>query len=142
MKRREFIAGLGGTAGWPLLVRAQQAERVRRIGVLTGYDENDSEGQLRYSVFTQALAELGWTDGRNVRMDFSDGGLLSYGFDQVDGWRRAATYVDRILRGVKPSELPVQFSTKFDLVINLKTARALGLTISPNLLAIADEVIE
>ena len=68
--------------------------------------------------------------------------MLSYGVDQADPWRRAATYVDRILRGAKPSELPVQFATKFELVINMKTANALGLTIPPTLLAIADEVIE
>ena len=69
MKRREFITLLGGAAAWPLAARAQQGGRVRRIGVLTPYDENDPEGKLRYSVFTQALAGLGWTDGRNVRMD-------------------------------------------------------------------------
>jgi putative tryptophan/tyrosine transport system substrate-binding protein len=69
-----------------------------------------------------------------------DGGLLSYGAEER--MRRAAPYVDRILRGAKPSELPVQFSTKFELVINLKTAKLLGLTIPPNLLAVADEVIE
>ena len=68
--------------------------------------------------------------------------VLSYGADRVDIWRRAATYVDRILRGAKPEELPVQFPTKFEMVLNLKTAKALGLTIPPNLLAIADEVIE
>jgi putative tryptophan/tyrosine transport system substrate-binding protein len=77
------------------------------------------------------------------RPDYArDGGLLCYGVDQVDPWRRAAPYVDRILRGAKPSELPVQFSTKFELVINLKTAKALGLTIPPNRVAVADEVIE
>jgi putative ABC transport system substrate-binding protein len=328
MRRREFIAGLGGAVAWPLAVRAQQAERVRRIGVLIPYDENDSEGKLRYSAFTQALADLGWADGRNVRMDFrwagadinrirafaqelvglqpdivvvtstpataavqretqtipivfanvgdpvatglvarldrpggnttgfanfeaslggkwlellseiapglkraaimfnpdaipvsaympsieaaarslkvvpiitpvhSDveieaaiidlgreplsglvvmpdafniehrvpiisaaarnnvpavyglsafvrgGGLLSYAVDLVDNWRRAATYVDRILRGAKPGDLPVQFPTKYEMAVNLKTAKALGLTIPPTLLATADEVIE
>jgi putative tryptophan/tyrosine transport system substrate-binding protein len=77
------------------------------------------------------------------RSDFArDGGLLSYGQDQVDTWRRAAPYVDRILRGAKPSELPVQFSSKFEFAINLKTAKALGLTIPTTLLALADEVIE
>jgi putative ABC transport system substrate-binding protein len=67
--RRKFVAALGGAAAWPLAVRAQQGERVRRIGVLMALDENDPEGKLRYSAFTQALADLGWTDGRNVRMD-------------------------------------------------------------------------
>jgi putative tryptophan/tyrosine transport system substrate-binding protein len=326
MKRRDFIAGLGAAA-WPLAARAQQGERVRRVGVLMPLDENSPEAMSYVAAFTQALADLGWTDGRNVRMDFRwasgdinrirtlaqalvglqpdlivasstpvaatlqqetrmipivfvnvsdpvvsgivaalnqsggnitgfalyetplagkwlellleiapglkraaimfnpdtapvsvyrpsfetaarslkvvpiaapvhddgeietavnalgreprgglvvmpnafmgvhrapiisaaarnnvpavyprsdyarDGGLLSYGVDQVDPWRRAAPDVDRILRGAKPSELPVQFSTKFELVINLETAKALGLTIPPNLLALADEVI-
>jgi putative tryptophan/tyrosine transport system substrate-binding protein len=328
MRRREFIAGLGGAAVWPRVARAQQGDRMRRIAVLVGGDENDPALKPYVSAFTQALADSGWTDGRNVRMDFRwaggdinrirafaqelvglqpdiivasstpvtaslqqetraipivfasvsdpivsgivaalnqsggnitgyalyetplggkwlellseiapglkraaimfnpdtapvsvympsfetaarslkivaiaapvhddveietainglgrepgsglvvmpdtftvvhrmpiisavarnnvpavyprsdyarDGGLLSYGVDQVDTWRRAAAYVDRILRGAKPSELPVQFSTKFEFVINLKTARTLGLTIPPNLLAIANEVIE
>jgi putative tryptophan/tyrosine transport system substrate-binding protein len=327
MKRREFIAGLAGAAAWSASARGQQAS-VRRVGVLMPFDENDPFAKLQLSTFTQALADLGWNDGRNVRMDFRwaggdinrirafaqelvgllpdiivasstpvaaaiqretrtipivfvnvsdpvvsgivtalnesagnitgfalyetplagkwlellveiapglkraaimfnpdtapvsvfmpsfetaarslkvvpiaapihddaeietaivalgreprgglvvmpdtftivrrvpiislavrnkvpavyprpdyarDGGLLSYGVDQVDPWRRAAPYVDRILRGAKPSELPVQFSNKFQLVINLKTAKALGLIIPPNLLAIAGEVIE
>jgi putative tryptophan/tyrosine transport system substrate-binding protein len=328
MRRREFIAGLGGATAWPLAARAQQPERMRRIGVLMSYDENDPLGKIRYSAFTQALVDLGWADGRNVRMDLRwaggatnrmralaqelvglqpdiilanstvptialqretrtipivfvnvsdpvgsgivaalnqpggnitgfgylepslggkwlellseiapglkrvaimfnpdtapisaympsfeaaalslkvvpivasvhddveietaiirlgrepggglvvmpdtftavhrasiisavtrnkvpavyaasfnarDGGLLSYGVHTVDNWRRAATYVDRVLRGAKPNELPVQFSTKFELVINMKTAKALGLTIPSNLLALADEVID
>jgi putative ABC transport system substrate-binding protein len=71
-----------------------------------------------------------------------DGGLLSYGPDQVDIWRRAATYVDRILRGARVAELPVQFPTKYEMVVNLKTAKALGLSIRETLLATADEVIQ
>jgi ABC-type uncharacterized transport system substrate-binding protein len=70
------------------------------------------------------------------------GGLVSYGFDQVEHWRGAAGYVDRILRGAKPADLPVQAPTKYEFAINLGTAKALGLTVSPSLLATADEVIE
>jgi putative ABC transport system substrate-binding protein len=71
-----------------------------------------------------------------------DGGLLYYGVDQVDNWRRAASYADRILRGAKPGDLPVQFPTKFEMVVNRKTATALGLAIPPSILLRADEVIE
>jgi putative ABC transport system substrate-binding protein len=71
-----------------------------------------------------------------------DGGLLSYGVDRVDIWRRAASYVDRILRGAKPGDLPVQFPTKFEMAVNRKTATALGLAIPPSILLRADEVIE
>jgi putative ABC transport system substrate-binding protein len=68
--------------------------------------------------------------------------LLSYGFNGPDIWRRAASYVDRILRGEKPGDLPVQFPTKFEMAVNLKTAKALGLTVPQSIVLRADEVIE
>jgi putative ABC transport system substrate-binding protein len=328
MKRREFITLLGGVAAWPLAARAQQAGRVRRIGVLMSLGENDPVSKLRLSGFTKALSDLGWNDGRNVRLDrrwygddanrirpiaqelvnlqpdiivtnstpataalqretrtipivfanvgdpvasgvvaalnqpggnitgfasyeaslggkwlellsdiapglkrpaimfnpdfipvsfympsfemaarllkvelitapvhsdveietaitdlgrepggglvvmpgafmtahrvpiisaaarnnvpavyyrstyVRDGGLISYGFDEVDIFRRAASYVDRILRGEKPGDLPVQLPTKFEMVVNRKTANALGLAVPPSILLRADEVIE
>jgi putative ABC transport system substrate-binding protein len=74
MRRREFIAGLGVVAAWPLTTRAQQDNRVRRVGVLMAFEENDPAPKARVSALTQALAELSWTDGRNVRMDVRWGG--------------------------------------------------------------------
>jgi putative tryptophan/tyrosine transport system substrate-binding protein len=76
------------------------------------------------------------------RLYASSGGLISYGPDIVDQFRQAAGYVDRILKGEKPADLPVQFPTKYMVVINLNTAKALGIEVSAKLLAIADEVIE
>ena len=84
LQRREFIAALGGAAGWPLAAHAQQGGRVRHIGVLIATDENDPEVKLRYSAFTQALAGLGWTDGRNVRID------LRWGGDDINRMRALA----------------------------------------------------
>ena len=70
MRRREVIVGLGAAAAWPLAARAQQAERVQRIGVLSGSAANDPDNNVRIAAFVQALQQLGWTDGQNVRIDF------------------------------------------------------------------------
>jgi putative tryptophan/tyrosine transport system substrate-binding protein len=77
MRRREFIAGVGSAAALPLVAGAHQPDRVRRIGVLMPYDENDPESTRRVSTFTQALVDLGWTDGRKVRVD------LRFGIDPI-----------------------------------------------------------
>jgi putative ABC transport system substrate-binding protein len=328
MQRRDFLGVLGGAAAWPLTARAQQSDRVRRIGVLLNFAADDPEAQAQNLAFVQSLHQLGWTDGRNVRIEtrwtagdaartrkyaaelvklepdvvlatgttvlasllqatrrvpivflqvtdpvgggfvaslarpegnatgftqfeysmsgkwlellkeiapnviraavlrnptissgigqfgaiqsvapslgvelrpidvrdaaaiergvaefaglsngglivtssgltilhreliitlaarhklptvyayrffVTAGGLMSYGVHVIDQYRRAADYVDRILKGEKPADLPVQTPTKFELVINLKTAKALGLTVPQTLLARADEVIE
>jgi putative tryptophan/tyrosine transport system substrate-binding protein len=306
VRRRELISLLGGAAvAWPLAARAQQGERIRRIGILQGLAESDPEAQARTVAFRQALEALGWTEGRNIRIDYrfaggdparvqayatelvkaapdlivghstpvaaalkqatrtipivlvavndplgqgfvaslarpggnitgfafveftmvgkwlellkemapgvrrvalmfnpqtapyyaiylrelnpvnelaapaggliaaadpfavahralimrlaqhhrlpavyglrqfvAEGGLMSYGPDTVDIVRRSASYVDRILKGATPADLPIQQPTKFELAINLKTAKALGLEVPPTLLARADEVID
>src|SRR6478672_12804675 len=90
MGRREFVVLLGGAATWPLPVRAQQPERMRRIGVLMLYPENDPEGQLRATAFRQGLQKLGWVVGRNVQIDFQ------WGLGDADWIRSAAAQLLRL----------------------------------------------
>ena len=112
MRRREFIAGLGSAAAaWPVVARAQQANRVRRIGVLMPLDENDPGEKLRLSAFTQALADLGWTDGRNVRMD------LRWGGDDINRIRALARELvglqpDIIVTSTTPATAALQRATR------------------------------
>jgi putative ABC transport system substrate-binding protein len=110
MRRREFIAGLGATA-WPVVAHAQPADRVRRIGVLMGLNETDPEGKLRYSAFMQALADLGWTDGRNVRID------LRWGSGDINQIRAFAQELvglqpDIVVTNATPSTIAVQRETR------------------------------
>src|SRR5215470_11942685 len=108
MRRREFIAGIGGATAWPVVARAQQGDRVRRIGVLMPHDENDPEGKLRYSAFTQALAGLGWTDDGNVRMDLRWGGGGDINQIRVLAQQLVSPQPDLILTGGTPATAAVQ----------------------------------
>jgi putative tryptophan/tyrosine transport system substrate-binding protein len=162
MRRREFIAGLGGAVAWPLAARAQQGS-MPTVGYLDGGALNTSRETA--AEVRRGLSEAGYIEGRNVttvnremiaelaarhRLPAvyahtyfaTSGGLVSYGSDGNDLFRRAAEYVDRILRGAKPSDLPVQAPTKFEFAVNLKAAKALGLTVPQSILLRADEVIE
>src|SRR5262245_57875904 len=168
MRRREFITLLGGAAAWPIMARAQQPERVRRIGVLMGYPEGDPQAQANVTALRQGLREVGWTKGRNVQIDYRwaggdpdkartlakeligmmqevivptpnratifgfpvaarEGSLVAYGPDYLHMYRRAPLYVERVLKGTRPADLPVEQPTKVEFLINLKTAKTLGL---------------
>ena len=208
MRRREFMALLGSSvAAWPPAARAQQLDLFRRVGILISGAETDPEMQARVATIRQRLDSLGWSEGRNLRIDirFAEadpgpienaadiehviaslaqspngglvvlpdstsiqhrdlvvalaarhrlpavyafrfwvvaGGLMSYGTEILEQYREAASYVDRILRGAKPAELPVQAPTKYETILNLETAKSLGLEVPPSLLVRADQVIE
>jgi putative ABC transport system substrate-binding protein len=118
------IIALGREPGGGLIVIPDAFTVAHRAPIITAAARNNMPAFYAMSVFAR------------------DGGLLSYGVDPVDTFRRAANYVDRILHGAKPAELPVQLPTKFEMVVNLKTAKALGLAVPLSILLRADEQIE
>jgi putative tryptophan/tyrosine transport system substrate-binding protein len=118
------IIALGREPGGGLVVTADAFMTAHRSSIILAAARNNVPAVYGFSYFA------------------TDGGLISYGVDRVDLSRRAASYVDRILRGTKPAELPVQLPTKFEMVLNLKTAKALGLTVPSSIMLRADEVIE
>jgi putative ABC transport system substrate-binding protein len=132
MKRRQFIAGLGSTAAWPVVARAQQADRARRIGVLMPGDANDPSAKLRLSAFTQALAGLGWTDGRNVRID------LGWGDDDPNRIRALAQELvglqpDIIVTDSTPVTAAVQRGTRTIPIVFANVAEPVASGIVPGL---------
>jgi putative ABC transport system substrate-binding protein len=118
------ITALGREPGGGLVVMPDFFTTAHRASIILAAARNNVPAVYWQSVFAR------------------DGGLLSYGVDQVDIFRRAATYVDRIMRGEKPGDLPVQFPVKYEMAVNLETAKALGLTVPPSIRVRADEVIE
>jgi len=124
-------------AGIAAAVAALQRESAGGLLVLTDSFTIANRAAIIKAAATAHLPAIYWN-----RAFAKDGGLMSYGVDNPDLLRRSATYIDRILKGAKPADLPVQNPTKFEFVINLRTAKALGVTIAPSLLSSADEVIE
>jgi putative tryptophan/tyrosine transport system substrate-binding protein len=118
------ITALGREPGGGLFVVPDVFTNAHRARIISAAARNNVAAVYTQSVFAR------------------DGGLLSYGADREEPWRRAASYVDRILRGAKPGDLPVQFPVKYEMAVNLKTAKSLGLTVPQSILLRADEVIE
>jgi hypothetical protein len=159
MRRREFIGLFGGGAAWPLAACSQQPDgRARallsRILQLQADNTAHSIAQFISEVGMDALTQENRTlivklaaDHRppavyGAREFVDPGGLLVYGPNYPDQYRRAAVYVDKIFRGASPSELPVEQPTRFELTINRKAAKVLGIEIPSTLLVLADEIIE
>jgi len=138
LKRDVFSLEVRSTGEIPRAFRAIRDGRAGALIVISGALLDREARQVVEQASTLRLPTM--YSFRNFYM--AEGGLISYGIDLVDIWRRAAMYVDKILRGAKPSDLPIEQPTKFELIINLKSAKALGLTIPPSLLGRADEVVE
>jgi hypothetical protein len=144
-----------------VLAHAQPTGKIFRVGFL---DTSTASGMaVLIDAFRQELSKLGWIEGKNFTIEYrfaelavkyrlpaiyfqrefvDEGGLMSYGEDFDDLFRRAAVYVDKILKGAKPADLPVQQAMKFEFVINLKAAKQIGLTLSPAFLSRANQVIK
>ena len=138
MKRREFIATVGGAAAmWPLSARAQQPRKIPKIGVLWHAGSAEEEGPY-LAALREGFRDIGYVDGKTFILE----NRFPTSNPSADGYRQAATYIDQILRGAKPADLPVQLSVKFELIVNLKTAKAMGLKIPESFLVRADKVIE
>jgi putative ABC transport system substrate-binding protein len=118
------ITALGREPGGGLVITSDAFMTAHRAQIISGAARNNMPAVYAFSYYAR------------------DGGLLSYGPDRVEPWGRAASYVDRILRGEKPGDLPVQFPVKYEIAVNLKTAKALGLTVPQSILLRATEVIE
>ena len=133
MERRTFVALVsGGLLTAALAAEAQQTGKVYRVGVLSPFSSSFGPGPS-FEAFRQTLRNHEYSEA---------GGLMTYGPNLVDNFRRAATYVDKILKGAKAGELPFEEPTRYHLVVNRKTAMALGLTIPQALLGQAAEVIQ
>jgi hypothetical protein len=150
MKKKITVLTLGAmlfALSFP--AQAQQPKKVPRIGYLSPVDP--ASESTRAEAIRLALRELGYIEGQNIATEYryaegkqavEAGGLMSYGADLADSYRQVAYFVDRILKGAKPADLPVEQPTKFEFIINLKTAKQIGLTIPPEVLARANKLIK